>query len=357
MIIRSVTLHVEGIENISRRARDLSILSRDIARRGHEVWNRRISLPPIDDNRDLLDVCRTIADLRKDLEGFYIAAFNFRASSEISVADLVKCMRGLGTAFASMLVRDEEDLDEGYRKLYDFYRTSEPDLHTRLATIYGTWILTPYFPASASLVREASFTIALRYAREFRELLLKGSLETLGGSIHDLDKDLEEASTEAGLGYKGIDLSLSPWMDESVGAIIEDLSGVEIPMPGTIAAIRKINRIISRELVRRARSTGFGEVMLPVEEDNTLKERARLRKISLKDLIGYAAFCVAGVDMAVIPRERALSGRMLRNIMEDLLHIYLNKQRPLGMRLIMTDNPPGTTINLGRFGIASVIDL
>ncbi|MFZ8822778.1 MAG: DUF711 family protein [Desulfurococcales archaeon] len=357
MIIRSVTLHVDSVDSLSKGARVLADLSKAIARKGYSVWSRRISLPPIEDNRELLEICRAIADLRRELEGLYISAFNFRASTEISIPDLVKCMKGINTSFSSMLVKGEDDLEEGYKKLSDFYRSSEVDLHTRFATIYGTWILTPYFPASASIVSETAFTVALRYARDFRDSLSKGSLKMLGEAIENLNRDLEESSGETGVGYKGIDLSLSPWMEESVGAVIEDLSGAEIPLPGTIAAIRKVNKIISRDLVRRARSTGFGEVMLPVEEDNVLKERARLGKISLKDLIGYAAFCVAGVDMAVIPRSRVLSGKTLYNIMEDLLQIYQYKQRPMGMRIIVADSLPGMAINLGRFGVASVIEI
>ncbi|MEM4970122.1 MAG: DUF711 family protein [Sulfolobales archaeon] len=357
MIIRSVTLHIDGVDSLSRGARVLASLSKAIAGRGYNVWSRRISLPPVEDNKELLEICRAIADLRRELEGLYIAAFNFRASSEISIQDLIKCMRGINTSFSSMLVKGEDDLEEGFRKLLDFYRSSEIDLHTRFATIYGSWILTPYFPASASIASETVFTVALRYARDFRDSLSRGSLELLGEAIENLDRDLEEVSGDVGVGYKGIDLSLSPWMEESVGAVIEDLSGAEIPMPGTIAAIRRINRIISRDLARRARSTGFGEVMLPVEEDNTLKERARLGRISLKDLIGYAAFCVAGVDMAVIPRSKVLSGRMIYNIMEDLLQIYQYKQRPIGMRIIIADGSPGMAINLGRFGVASIIDI
>jgi len=357
MIIRSVTLHIEDPGAISKKTRELSELSRAISGRGYTVWSRRISLPPVESGRELLEICRLLADHRRDLEGFYVAAFNFRASSDVSPGDLVKCMRGLGNAFSSMLVRDEGDLEEGYRKLSEFYRSSEPELHTRVAVIYGSWILTPYFPASASIAREDTFTVALRYAGEFREALAKSSFEELSETVGKLNRDLEEVSSESGLGYGGIDLSLSPWMEESVGAIVEDLSGVEIPMPGTIASIRKINRIISRDLTRRVRATGFGEVMLPVEEDAVLKERARLGRISLRDLIAYAPFCVAGVDMAVIPRSRGLAGRALYNILEDLLHIYQLKQRPLGMRVIMADGLPGAQLSLGRFGLATIIDI
>lgn len=357
MILRSITLHIPDPRLIVKSASDLERISRVISSMGYSIWSRRVSLPPIDSGEDLREVCKILKDHGSELSSLYIAAFNIRASSRINIEDLIDCMNMVRVAFSSILVEGDGDAEEAYEKLRIFYRSADIDLHTRLASIYRSWILTPYFPASASIVEDISFTVALRYVGEFRKAILGRDLEGLVASISKLDRDLAEVSSSEGVGYGGIDLSLSPWMEESVGGIIEEISGSEIPMPGTISAIMKINRLISGELVRRARATGFNEAMLPVEEDNILKERARMGRIALRDLIGYTPYCVAGVDMAVLPRDRVLSGKILYNVIEDLIGISKTKSRPLGMRIILANGKPGESISLGRFGRASIIDI
>ncbi len=357
MILRSITLHIPDPRWIAKGASALERISMVISSMGYSVWSRRISLPPIDAGEDLREMCEILKNHGSELGSLYIAAFNIRASSRINIEDLIECMNTIRVAFSSILVEGDGDAEEAYEKLRIFYRSADIDLHTRLASIYRSWILTPYFPASVSIVGDISFTVALRYVGEFRKAILGKDLEGLVASISKLDRDLAEVSSSEGVGYAGIDLSLSPWMEESVGGVIEKISGSEIPMPGTIAAIIKINSLISRELVKRVRATGFNEVMLPVEEDNILKERARIGRITLRDLIGYTPYCVAGVDMAVLPRDRVLSGRILYNVIEDLIGISNTKSRPLGMRIILASGRPGETISLGRFGRASIIDI
>ncbi|MEM2302285.1 MAG: DUF711 family protein, partial [Sulfolobales archaeon] len=244
---------------------------------------------------------------------------------------------------------------DAYEKISRFYSRSGVDLHTRIALIYGSRILTPYFPASASITEETSFTVALRYAVDFEDLVVKkGDIESLGKLLEGLEEILSGASMDTGVKYAGIDLSLSPWMEESVASIVERSSGTEIPMPGTMAAIRRINEIIA-SLSGRVKSSGYNELMLPVEEDNVLKERARQGRIALKDLIAFSTICVAGVDMVVLPREHVLSGRILRNIIQDLLAITEAKGKPVGMRLILASGSPGDAVDLGRFGYASIM--
>lgn len=355
MIIRSVTLHITDPARISAESATLKNIARMIEDKGYRVWSRRISLPPLASRADFLNTCSELRKARGFLDGVYVAAFNIDSGSDIGVEDLVRCMEDLGFAFASILVRGEEDIDEAYKKLSSFYSKAGPDLHTRLALIYGSRILTPYFPASASIASEPLFTIALRYAPDLEDLVVrKGSTAVLEDLLKRLEEALNSVSESAGVKYSGTDLSLSPWMEESVARIVEILSGTEIPMPGTTAAIRRINSLIA-SLSRRVRSTGYNEVMLPVEEDNVLKERAREGKIALRDLIAFSSVCVAGVDMAVLPRRHALSGRVLKNILEDLLAVSQIKGKPVGMRLILADGLPGDTVDLGRFGSATIM--
>ncbi len=355
MIIRSITLHITEPEKISRWSDTLRSAAKLIEDRGYRVWSKRISLPPLTDQKDLVEICSELRKARSSLEGVFVAAFNIDSDSNIEILDLVRCMEDLGFAFSSILVRDEGDIDDAYRKLSSFYSISRTDLHTRLALIYGSRILTPYFPASATIEDEVSFTVALRYAQDFEDLVARrGREDLMEDLLRGLEGILESVSRIVGVRYRGMDLSLSPWMDESVSRIVEILSGEEIPLPGTIAAIRRINRSILN-LSGRVRSTGYNEIMLPVEEDSVLKERAVEGKIALRDLIAFSSICVAGVDMAVVPKRQALSGNVLRNIIRDLLAISETKGRPIGMRLILAEGSPGDRVDLGRFGQATII--
>lgn len=355
MIIRSVTLHITDPGEISEGSGVLRNLVRLIEGRGYRVWSHRISLPPLTSHRDLLETCSELKRSRGDLGGVFVAAFNIDSDSKIEIRDLIRCMEDLSFTFSSILVRGEGDVDEAYEKLSSFYSASRIDLHTRLALIYGSRILTPYFPASATISSEQLFTVALRYAPEFEDLVVRrGDAAALEDLLRRLEENLSIASREAGVRYGGMDLSLSPWMDESVARIVEAVAGVEITMPGAMAAIRRVNKVIL-DLSGRVKSTGYNELMLPVEEDGVLKERAREGKIALKDLIALSAVCVAGVDMAVIPKRHALSNRVLKNIVSDLLAISEVKGKPIGMRLILADGSPGDTIDLGRFGSATIM--
>ncbi|HWQ17776.1 MAG TPA: DUF711 family protein [Sulfolobales archaeon] len=355
MIIRSVTLHITDLGKVSLEADRLLNLVRMIENKGYRVWSKRITLPPLSGREDMAKACSELKRSINMLKGIFVSAFNIDADSNIEIDDLVRCMEDLGFTFSSILVKGEEDVKDAYEKISRFYSRSGVDLHTRIALIYGSRILTPYFPASASIVEETSFTVALRYAVDFEDLVLKkGDIESLGKLLEELEETLSDVSMGIGVKYAGIDLSLSPWMEESVASIVERSSGTEIPMPGTMAAIKRINETIT-SLSRRVKSTGYNELMLPVEEDNVLKERARQGKIALKDLIAFSTICVAGVDMAVLPREHVLSGHVLRNIIQDLLAISEAKGKPVGMRLIMASGSPGDIVDLGRFGHASIM--
>ena len=150
----------------------------------------------------------------------------------------------------------------------------------------------------------------------------------------------------------GVDLSLSPWREESVVAIIEKLIGNKIGFPGTINTIFSLNRLV-KGLAKKLGvvTTGFNEVMLSVAEDNILNERVKEMAIRLRDLISYSALCAAGLDMVAVPRSIDIT-----RIAIDMLTIYRVKGRSVAMRIIPVDGGPGTEILLKRFGVTYVIE-
>ncbi len=357
MIIRSITLHVKDAKSILTALNRLKSLVEKIELAGYKVWTKRISLPPLRNELEVEEIYKEIKGSSNDLDGVFVAAFNFEADDAISIEKIVKYMENLRFIFSSMLIKDEGEIEEAFFKLKSFYSKAEYELHTRFASIYNSWILTPYFPASASISNEESFTVALRYAKDYEDLIVRDkNVNGLKGMLKELNGLLEEIASNQGIKYTGIDVSLSPWMEESVARIIENISKVEIPMPGTISSIRKVNSTLS-EISKEVKVTGFNELMLPVEEDIVLKERAEEGSISLRDLISFSSFCVAGLDMVTLPKSQILSGNLLRNIVEDLLGISKLKNKPLGMRMILVEGKFGDKIDLGRFGKASIMKI
>ncbi|MGB9709628.1 DUF711 family protein [Infirmifilum uzonense] len=213
---------------------------------------------------------------------------------------------------------------------------------TRYAVSFGPLLQTPYFPATRTI--KEGVTLSLLYVEAYAQSRLP--------ELKRLLENLQANAASSWPNFIGTDFSLSPWMERSVASLVERISGVMFTLPGTIAAIRRINRDLE-DLSRSLRSTGFNELMLPLAEDNRLKELARLGQLRLSHLINYASYCVAGLDMVVIPDST--ENTVLEGILRDLWEIHLLKKKTIGMRIILAPNQEGEEIDLGMFGKTPVI--
>jgi uncharacterized protein (UPF0210 family) len=355
-MIRSLTIHVPEDYNIQAKTY-VNLLERfyeELEKKGYKVWTKRISLPVL--NEDVDSRCKIIKDLW-DVFGRYLVAglmIDLENKRSLGAGSVIRCMRELNTLYSSLLI-PEKDHEDHLMFLESFYREDHPDIFTRFAGVIGSWVLTPYFPSSPSIVDEAGISIALRYVD-----LVKKSFETeeefdeMIRWIKSLDNDLLEISERLGVKYVGIDLSLSPWMEESVAELVERLSGSEIHEPGSASSIHILNKMIQRiKYESNVRTTGFNEVMLPLEEDNILKKRAYERKISLTTLLRLTPYCIAGLDMTVVSRRRF----DIKRIVKDLVSTYEIKRKPLGFRVIPVNREAGDKISLGRFGESTVVEV
>ncbi|ABL77846.1 DUF711 family protein [Thermofilum pendens] len=217
-----------------------------------------------------------------------------------------------------------------------------PLMAARYAVSFGGFIQTPYFPATATSVEGVS--LSLLYPKFLSENPLSKVSETFSGLAARAEKTLP--------GFLGIDFSLSPWEDESVALLVEKVSGTTLGSPGTIRAIRELNRRINL-LAHEARAVGYNEVMLPLAEDNRLKELAKTGQLRFSHLLNYASYCVAGLDMVVIPDTT--EDKVLENILLDLSEIQKLKGRILGLRLILAPAEEGDEVEVGFFGKIPVI--
>ena len=319
---------------------------------GGVVWSLRLSFPPPPQD---VETERLAENITSSMEGSgvrYAAALHLDASDR-RARELVDVLPAY-PLYSSLRTPRFEDLKPAAKLILDVSRR-DPLAAARLAIdLQGSGLLTPYFPLSSNIAGREGLAVALLYADALLEGVKTGTLES------KIRETLEWAegvglrlSSTLGVEFFGVDASPSPWMDESVARVVEILSGVAIPEPGTFTALRRLNEAVWRGSVA-IRSTGFNETMLPVAEDNVLKERVREGSLNVRDLVALTASCVAGVDMVVLPSDT--DHRLIEGILADQKTIVSIKGRPLGSRLIVYEGAaPGDYVELGFFGKVPVI--
>ncbi|MEJ2777978.1 DUF711 family protein [Stygiolobus sp. RP850M] len=277
------------------------------------VWTKRIAFPP-----ELKDLERKVNQIPSG-KGIIYSIIHRRAKDELrSIADFLSTDKSF---YASVLLNDSKYIDDVAQLLYSL----DPEIATRVAILVNEeFLTTPYFPVGSANTINDSLSTSLIYAREFEENRAERVLAFA-------DEYSKKISKEIGIRYLGIDASLSPWMEESTGRLIENLSGEKMFSFGQLSTVANINRRIF-ELVWRLKIApiGFSELMLPVAEDNVLMERVREGSLTLSQLMTLTSVCVAGLDMIAVKRDIELYKKILR----DSMAIQFTKRRPYGIRII-----------------------
>uniref|UniRef100_A0A7C4FF79 DUF711 family protein n=1 Tax=Thermofilum pendens TaxID=2269 RepID=A0A7C4FF79_THEPE len=339
--VRAVTLHVKsGSSRVEVSLAELAESLRTFAQEtGVRIRSRRVVTEPAP-LKELPRVTERVSTIAASAGFDYIAVPLTEVPEPRELTEVMMSYEKLYTSLEYNAARADE-----IAALLKSLSEASPLLGTRFAVSFGERLQTPYFPAT--LTCEEGVTLSLLYVRLFKENLRR--LEGLGKTL----KTLEEISLKTLPGFLGIDLSLSPWMEESVAELIESVTGVVFASPGTISAIKLLNDIIAG-LAEKLRAVGFNEVMLPLAEDNRLKELAALGHLRLSHLLSYAHVCVAGLDMVVIPDEVEL--KVLTGLLRDLEAIHSMKKRTLGLRLVLAPAEEGDEVQLGMFGKVPVIN-
>ncbi len=209
---------------------------------------------------------------------------------------------------------------------------------TRICLTIRGPLSTPYFPSASYLGSKPYYSVALLYADYLYENRLnipEAILAAYNGVVGSLLKELEDS----GLEFRGVDLSISPWMEESAAKLVLEDNGI------SLLKIFEVNNVL-RSIAEKVKACGFNELMLPLAEDNVLKALVEEGKIKARDFIYYSSVCVAGVDM--VPLPKADDGKLLRYIKWTLM-AALVKNRVYGIRLIYTNSRSGEKIELGKF--------
>ena len=344
-LVRSLTLHtgrVDGSREIVDAARKLYECTRRV---GLDAWSLRVVVYVQPNN---------IASLCGQL-GKWNIMVHLGSHEPATAIDLVS---SCNTYYAATVCRDKSCLSNALTTLYGLARNGRvnPSTFTRYAIIVGEPVVTSYFPATVPS-REPILLLAFRYADSFSEILRAPSIRESSITkfvVNALSSALDVAKCIGVGDAVGADLSLSPWMAESVVKVLEEAFSIQFGSPGTIYAIHEANKVLERlaEIVRDEGFivTGFNEVMLAVAEDNNLNTLVRRGRIRLSDLVSYAAFCVAGVDMVAIPVEDVDPDLLAA----DVWAVHQVKRRSIGVRVIPVAKPPLTPVQLERFGTTYV---
>ncbi len=227
---------------------------------------------------------------------------------------------------------------------------------THFAVSFGNQLVTPYFPASIS--KGKGYSLSLLYpnyikARIKENTCIKEILDKVAKYLLSQLQDISIEFKDTG-NLLGIDYSLSPWKDNSVAKLLERINNnLVFSLPGTLSSIFQINLALLK-IAHNYKGIGYNEIMLPLAEDNYLKDLTRNDEVSFNDFISYISVCVAGLDMIPIPSWTDI--KILQGIFADLYSLSQHKGKTLGLRLILADAEPREEIDLGMFGYTPVLD-
>ena len=351
-VIRAVTIHLDhhpldpGLEN--RVEEVYSRMKKAAGRLGLEVWTFRLSLPVLEriDHNIIADVSGKLSRMAVK-HNLLISGLNIDNPRTSIIREIVDALTITNNVYASILVGGLEDLKPYADVLYE--RTRSWQVFTRLALVFPERPLTPYFPASTTINGREGFTIALRYVDLVREAVSGGNEDHITEYFRRIEQTGRRLEEETGLDYLGTDISLSPWMEESVGELVEYINNKPLPEPGTAWAINWLETYIEDKASEAGlTTTGFNQIMLAVGEDNLLKQRAIEGRLRLRDLAILSAYCVAGVDMAAFSIAETSRHDLLR-ILHDTYTASKVKNKPLGIRLIPTLQSRGSLLRDERF--------
>ena len=358
-VIRALTIHLDtnplnpGFEERVRET--VENVRRALEKNGINVWTLRLSLPVIDrvDHNVLVETAIRLGEVSSKYN-VLVSGFNVDEPSKSIVKGIVDVLSMVEGVYGSFLIDSLEGFQAYVETLYA--RPGSWKTFTRIALVFPQRILTPYFPASSTVNGREGFSLALRYVDVVKETLVNGDDNLLIRYFKEIEETGRLIEEETGLEYLGTDTSLSPWMEESVGELVEYVNNKPIPEPGTAWAINWLEKHIHNNAVRAGLTmTGFNQVMLAVGEDNLLKERGLEGRLRLRDLALFSAYCVAGLDMAGFSIVRVEKRDLLR-LLYDVYTASLVKRRSLGVRLIPSLGEPGSKLEIDRFGIIPVLE-
>ncbi len=356
-MIRSLTLFIDvqtwSVDAIVEKTfRILSRVLDTVRNSSLDIWTYRVVLPPIPTNKTIDFCIDLVTALDRELpDSVLIQALPLEENSPC-ISVIPKILTEHGRVYSCIRCTSDECIARGLELLREFPR-DDLSTYMRFAIGVGPWITTPYFPFTANSTSIDGYAISFRYIDLVERTLVQGNIEDLSRYLTEIDSKFNSLSRDLGIAYLGIDLSISPWRDESVAMLIEKLINARFGDAGTANAIYALNRFIRGIVMKlNLRAIGFNEVMLVPIEDSILSKRILENKLRFRDFMYWTLFCVAGIDGIAV--DKTFQDKIHR-VAIDISTIFNMKRRPFGIRLIYTDLEEGTRISIANYGETYVI--
>lgn len=144
-----------------------------------------------------------------------------------------------------------------------------------------------------------------------------------------------EAARRLGLPFGIIDLSLAPTPlpGDSVADIIEAMGFERAGTHGTTAALALLTDAVKKGGAMASGSVGgMSGAFIPVSEDASMIEAARVGALTLEKLEAWTSVCSVGIDMVAVPGST--SAETIAAIIADEMAIGVMNQKTTAVRII-----------------------
>ncbi|MGB9178025.1 MAG: PFL family protein [Pyrinomonadaceae bacterium] len=151
-----------------------------------------------------------------------------------------------------------------------------------------------------------------------------------------------ETARRLGLPFGIIDLSLAPTpvLGDSVADIIEAMGFERAGAHGTTAALALLTDAVKKGGAMASGSVGgMSGAFIPVSEDASMIEAARVGALTLEKLEAWTSVCSVGIDMVAVPG--ATSAETIAAIIADEMAIGVMNNKTTAVRIIPV---PGKTV-------------
>ncbi|MEM0085262.1 MAG: DUF711 family protein [Candidatus Methanomethylicia archaeon] len=353
MKVRSLTflVPIRFLRDFSQIAPFIRSFVDEISKRhGLDIWSLRLAVDPQIPN----EVNRFIDFLDEVSEDFNYYAIPIFCDNTLDFDLIVSLLSNYNKLFISMFGGLSEF--KVFRDLLMYIKDKLPlESFVRLSFSIDGPIITPYFP-SASAGKDVMILASMLYVNDLLNAVRNG--QSISKVILKCSNRVREFMAEI-TGYlkinsMGLDISISPWMEESVVDLIEAFGGVKFGGIGTLSSIFRINESIKSIASSEDFYVGYNELMLPYAEDSKLMLLGGEGLISAYDLLHLSSVCVAGFDMIVLPK---MSRELVNMLFMDIYSVLKSKGKPCGVRLILSDGVYGDMVDLGFIGSAPVMRL
>ncbi|MEM1927805.1 MAG: DUF711 family protein [Acidilobaceae archaeon] len=359
--MRAVVLHLshatfeegwERVESLAYRLLDVkSEVERDLM---IPVNSIRLVLPPLPDV-NFLELAKNIDKRKPDMVMASVGNIPATHSQlEEAVAEIARL-----DLIAGILL-DDRSWSTALRVSTVLHKIADENVNypTRIGVnTLGEPIVTPYFPLAYSQGDRDIVTVSLLYPNYLLEAYQRGGLEELERAVARAGRvglDVaEKAARILGAEVGGVDLSVSPWMNESSLGLTEAVAGTKMPKPGYAWGVRVVNDVLEK-VAETLPSLGYNEVQLPIAEDSRLKVRVVESSVTARDLARLSGVCLAGLDLAVVPADvEGVAGLIL-----EVAAYSKTKRKPLGVRVVpLAGVEPGDKVAFKLFGETPVIPI